>query len=179
MKQQPLLPLPLGALDHYTLIVEDAEKVADFHINILGFHYLKTQMVNTGTAKEGEYDMLNIVLETPTTQATPVICVITEGLTEASIFKQYLLKHGAGIHHIAYRVDDLQNVFNTIKQMQIATTSDEIIIDPVSGLRQIFLARENTGYFIELIERSKADAEDLFVHDNMAKLANTMRKYVK
>ena len=59
------LPLALGALDHYTLIVQDAAAVAAFHVEVLGFRPLRIQRVNAGSAPAGSHDMLNHVLELP------------------------------------------------------------------------------------------------------------------
>ena len=58
------------------------------------------------------------------------------------------------------------------------TTSDNILQDPVSGLKQIFLDREHCGYFIELIERNETSGAGEFVEDNMSALANTMEGYL-
>ena len=44
------LPLKLGPLDHYTLIVEDARATARFHEEVLGFRPSRIQKVNAGTA---------------------------------------------------------------------------------------------------------------------------------
>ena len=41
---------PLGDLDHYTIIVENAEEVANFHREVLGFTLLEVRPLNTGTA---------------------------------------------------------------------------------------------------------------------------------
>ena len=57
-------------------------------------------------------------------------------------------------------------------------TSEHIVHDPLSGLRQVFLGREETGYFIELIERTESAEEGTFKEGSMAQLANTMKAYV-
>jgi len=169
-------PLSLGRFDHYTLIVPDAEASTRFHIDILGFGWVREQKVNAGSAPEGEFDMLNHVLHLPGDPSRVV--VITEGLTESSIFRKYLDAHGPGVHHIAYTVDDLAGAFAKLEAEGITMTSDRIVHDPLSGLRQVFLGREQTGYFIELIERTDAAEEGTFKEDNMAELANTMKSYL-
>ena len=55
-------PIELGEFDHYTLIVDDARAVAEFHVNVLGFRPARVQLVNAGSVPEGEYDMLNHIL---------------------------------------------------------------------------------------------------------------------
>jgi catechol 2,3-dioxygenase-like lactoylglutathione lyase family enzyme len=169
-------PLSLGRFDHYTLIVPDVQASTRFHMDILGFGWVREQKVNAGSAPEGEHDMLNHVLHFPGDPSRVV--VITEGLTEDSIFSKYLAAHGPGIHHVAYTVDDLAGAFAKLEAEGIPMTSSRIVHDPLSGLRQVFLSREKTGYFIELIERTEAAEEGTFKEDNMAELANTMKSYI-
>ncbi len=169
--------LSLGELDHYTLIVKDARAVSDFHVEVLGFRPMRIQRVNAGSAPPGEHDMLNHVLWLP--GSSDRVLVVTEGLTEGSIFRRYLETYGSGVHHVAYAVDDLDAALATLRARGVGTTSDQILRDPVSGLRQIFLNREHCGYFLELIERGDQTGAGDFVEDNMAALANTMHQYLE
>lgn len=169
-------PLSLGRFDHYTLIVPNAAECSRFHTEVLGFGWVREQKVNAGSAPEGEFDMLNHVLHLPGDPSRVV--VVTEGLTEDSIFRKYLEAHGPGIHHIAYAVDNLAKAFRHLEEAGIATTSNRIVHDPLSGLRQVFISREQTGYFIELIERTETAEEGTFKEGNMAELANSMRRYL-
>ncbi|MCU0654642.1 MAG: VOC family protein [Polyangiaceae bacterium] len=171
------LPLELGPLDHYTLIVEDAAAVARFHTEVLGFEPLRIQLVNAGTAPPGGHDMLNHVLQIPGTSKR--VLVVTEGLTETSIFRRYLQKHGPGVHHVAYEVADLDGAVEALRKAGIGTTSERVLNDPLTGLRQIFINREFAGYFIELIERNPKATAGHFTNDNMAALARTMISYLK
>jgi catechol 2,3-dioxygenase-like lactoylglutathione lyase family enzyme len=169
-------PLSLGRIDHYTLIVPDAEVCTRFHIDILGFGWVREQKVNAGSAPEGGYDMLNHVLHLPGDPSRVV--VVTEGLTENSIFRKYLEAHGPGIHHVAYAVDNLAVAFQKLEDAGISMTSNRIVHDPLSGLRQVFISREQTGYFIELIERTETAEEGTFKEGSMAELANSMKSYL-
>jgi len=169
-------PLQLGTFDHYTLIVEDAATVAAFHEKVLGFKPARVQLVNAGTAPRGGHDMLNHVLWLP--GSTERVVVITEGLTDDSIFSRYLREFGAGVHHVAFSVDDIESALQCLRDGGIETTSQEILRDPITGLRQIFVSREHCGYFMELIERSEQTSAGVFVEDNMAALANTMQRYL-
>lgn len=171
------LPLELGPLDHYTLIVEDAAAVAKFHTEVLGFEPLRIQLVNAGTAPPGGHDMLNHVLQIPGTSKR--VLVVTEGLTENSIFRRYLRKHGPGVHHVAYEVADLDGAVEALRQAGIRITSERVLNDPLTGLRQIFINREFSGYFVELIERTSRATAGQFTNDNMAALARTMLSYLK
>ena len=169
-------PIELGEFDHYTLIVENAREVADFHVNVLGFRPANIQLVNAGSAPPGEYDMLNHILWLPGSDEK--VMVVTEGLTENSIFYRYWWTYGPGVHHVAYTVDDIDETLEKLREHGVETTSEEILQDPISGLKQIFLAREHCGYFVELIERNDKISAGEFVEDNMSALANTMQGYL-
>lgn len=169
-------PLALGRLDHYTLIVADVEASTRFHMDVLGFGWVREQKINAGSASEGQSDMLNHILHLPGDPSRVV--VITEGLTEDSIFSRYLKAHGPGVHHIAFTVDDLTGAFAALEEQGVPMTSNRIVTDPLSGLRQVFLSRENTGYFVELIERTDGAEKGTFKENNMAELANTMKAYL-
>lgn len=170
------LPLNLGRFDHYTLIVPNAEECTRFHIEVLGFEWVRKHLVNAGSAPEGKYDMLNHLLHLPGDKSRTL--VITEGLTDNSIFRKYLSTYGAGIHHVAYEVDNLEASFTILQNANIPLTSKNIIHDPLSGLQQVFISKESTGYFIELIERSPSTGKGVFKEKNIVQLANTMNSYL-
>jgi catechol 2,3-dioxygenase-like lactoylglutathione lyase family enzyme len=175
-------PIQCYNIDHYTLIVPNAKAVADFHQNVLGYKLMNTIMVNAGSAPEGKHDMLNYVMSWPNSKKG--VLVVTEGLTETSIFNQFFLKFGQGIHHVAFEVEEIDKVFSVLIKNGIELTSDKIMRDPLSGLRQFFISSKYTGVFIELIER-KSETEDktseeqgFFTQDNMSDLAKTMKSYL-
>ena len=141
----------LKCLDHYTLICENAERVAQFHIDYLGFRFLRTVDVNTGTVDQNDIDMKNYVLQPPGNPHMSV--VITEGLNDDTIFRKYMKRYGAGIHHVAFEVDDVKGAFQYLRANGVRTTSDTVTTDMLSGLKQFFIDPVHAGFYIELIER--------------------------
>jgi hypothetical protein len=88
-------------------------------------------------------------------------------------------ENGPGVHHVAYEVDDLDQSLQLLHDSGIATTSQQVLKDPLTGLRQVFLDRTHGGYFIELIERTEQAGEGVFTNQNMAALAQTMIQYIQ
>jgi|MDTC01.2.fsa_nt_gb lactoylglutathione lyase/methylmalonyl-CoA/ethylmalonyl-CoA epimerase len=162
----------LGLLDHYTLIVEDAEAVSSFHSEMLGFELLEVRPLNTGTAQAGEFDMLNYIMRFP--GETDRTLVITEGLTDESVFRRHLRDHGPGIHHMAYQVDDIETAVETLRRAGAKLLSDTIMRDERSGLRQIFVELPGAGYTLELIERRHRSLSSEFEDQNMVGLAKSI-----
>ena len=171
-------------IDHYTLIVPNAKEISDFHENVLGYKFLKNILVNAGSAPKGQHDMLNYVLSWPYSKQG--VMVVTEGLTKESIFHKFMTKFGQGIHHIAFEIENIQKVFENLKENNIELTSDQLLRDPLNGLKQFFISNKYLGIFIELIERkaeddnkSETEEQGFFTQDNMSGLAKTMNSYLE
>ena len=167
-------------IDHYTLIVPNAKEVADFHKNVLGYKLINTILVNAGSAPKGQHDMLNYVMSWSNNQNG--VMVVTEGLTKESIFHKFMIKFGQGIHHIAFEIENINQVFEQLKSEGIELTSDELLRDPLTGLKQFFISSQYIGIFIELIERKSenklTEEQGFFTQDNMSGLAQTMNSYL-
>lgn len=167
-------------IDHYTLIVPNAKEVADFHKNVLGYKHLNTILVNAGSAPKGQHDMLNHVMSWSTNHKG--VMVVTEGLTKESIFHKFMMKFGQGIHHIAFEIENIDQVFKELKSNDVSVTSDTLLRDPLTNLKQFFISSEYIGIFIELIERKSEDKiteeQGFFTEDNMSGLAQTMNSYL-
>jgi len=178
-------------LDHYTLIVDNAKQVADFHIHALNSRFMRIQKVNTGTVGPEDFDMVNYILSPPNNP--DVVLVVTEGLNEDTIFQKYMKKRGQGIHHVAFEVDNVDRCFSVLKERGVKTTSNKVTTDMLSGLKLFFIEPEHAGIFIELIERSsdsmkcKKEMTDspkatkssgFFTQNNMAELAKSIQRHV-
>lgn len=170
------LPLILQEFDHYTLIVSDGQRVCDFHCEVLGFQLLRIKDVGVEDPNFTSFAMRNYILAVPGFAGRT--CIITQGLAEDSLFTKYLRKFGPGIHHVAYSVQDLPAAFATLRAAGVQFTSAEILRDPSSGLRQVFIERQHAGYFVELIERTQEAQGGYFADINMRRLVGTMASYL-
>eukprot|EP01105_Mastigella_eilhardi_P026532 TRINITY_DN7728_c0_g1_i1.p1 TRINITY_DN7728_c0_g1~~TRINITY_DN7728_c0_g1_i1.p1 ORF type:complete len:334 (-),score=108.68 TRINITY_DN7728_c0_g1_i1:118-1119(-) len=169
--------LGVGAFDHYTIIVADAARSLRFHTEALGFTFSKTIEVNTGSAPEGKYDMLNHVCFLP--HSVTRVLVITQGYTPDSIFCKLLTKYGEFVHHVAHQVPDVDAAFATLRANGIELTNGHVSNDYVTGLRQLFISRKHASYFIELIARvNSTSKEGDFTQHNMADLVSGMDNYL-
>ncbi len=91
------------SLDHVGIAVEDAEKAAALFETLTGNlpyaqedvagHGVRTHFISAGTAK----------------------IELLEGLGRDSPITRYLERHGEGIHHIAFEVDDVHAAFDRLK----------------------------------------------------------------
>ena len=160
----------INKIDHYAVIVKDIENSQNFHINFLGFSFVKSYSLTTSEYSNTE-DTLSVVLE-KNSASSKEICVLNKPLNSLSFLNKYIERYGEGIHHIAYEVDNIEQEFKTGLSHNIAFTSENIILDPINKLKQVFIDRKYTGYFIELIERSNSVEQngDLFSQTSIKEL---------
>jgi len=78
---------------------------------------------------------------------------LLEALYPDSIIAKFIEKRGEGIHHIAFRVRDLQKTLKMLAEIGIKPIGDSIRRG-VGGSKISFLhPRQFTGVLIELVER--------------------------
>ena len=147
------LPFKIVGIEHVALAVENVEMPTKFFGELLGIKHTSTENVvdqKVGThifdTNQGKVELLS-------------------ALSENSPISNFLKKRGEGIHHIAFKVDKLQEALDFLKQNGIelsgTVTSDvEMLIceDKASGSTKIKTA-EKKGIPIfsslEFIEKYK------------------------
>ena len=142
-------------IDHVAIAVEDIDASIARYSTALGFALLERSEVS------GDHSgMLYAVMK-----AGSATVVLVQGTSPASQVSKFLAAFGAGMHHIALAVTDLD------KAIARTTVAGGIADTPVisdDGIRQAFLQRDpTTGVRIELIERhgvpfSEKNVEQLF-----------------
>ena len=143
-------------LDHIAYRVKDRHKSAEFFRSMFGYEI--------GTEFDIEFDdgsKAECYALIPT--ISPVIMVregpeifISDGTT-GSIVGNWVESRGGlgGIHHIAYRTRNIDEVFENWKKSKVEFLTDNIIDCPEDDLRQIFTKPLDHlgGIIIELIQR--------------------------
>ncbi|HED09761.1 MAG TPA: methylmalonyl-CoA epimerase [Caldithrix abyssi] len=116
------------------------------------------------TFREG-FDLLPEIRETVTDQKVNVLgyhigdatIEYLEPAAEGSPIQKYLDKKGPGIHHIAYRVDDLQKTLDILKKRGFRLIDEQ----PRAGAEGKKIAfvhpKSSNGILIELCETGKAE----------------------
>jgi methylmalonyl-CoA/ethylmalonyl-CoA epimerase len=134
------LPFKILSIEHVAIAVDDFDKPANLFGKLLGIDNSSTEKIaeqkvmtdifNTGNGK--------IELVKPTSNDSPV--------------SKYLEKKGQGLHHIALKVDDLQEALNYLDKQGV------ILIDKTprkgaEGLSIAFLHPKSTsGILVELVQ---------------------------
>ena len=137
-------------LDHIAYRVTNRKKAADF--------LEKTLKYTTNTEFEIVFDNKStaecLVLE-PNSSKNPEI-FISDG-TYNSVVGEWVQAHNGngGIHHIAYRVNDIYKIVQEWKENGVQFLTEDVIDCPEDNMKQIFSKPLDIlgGLIIELIER--------------------------
>ena len=142
-------------LDHIAYRVKDRLKTSVLFQDMFGYTF--------STEFNVEFDdgsVAKCVVMIP--PVTPVALVregheifISDGDSESIVGKWVRERGGGGVHHMAYRVRDIQSIVDEWKNFDVEFLTDDVIDCPDDNLRQIFTKplEELGGVIIELIER--------------------------
>lgn len=157
--------MDLKQLDHFAFRVKDIDPVVEFYTKTLGFHVVQEMIMEFGGTKAKSK-----VLNLPDTE---FYIFVDQGLDPENIITKWVEKNGNKIHHMAYCVEDIYPVFETLKNQGVKFTTDEVI-DTGGGLKQLFtLPNPDTGLITEIIQRDKKDV--FFVQTNVIKLIESTK----
>jgi methylmalonyl-CoA/ethylmalonyl-CoA epimerase len=137
----------LGPVDHIGVAVLDLEAAVGFHTRVLGLAVLHreqnpgqgvTEVMLSGAASAG-----------PSTQLQ-----LLSPLDPSSPLHRFLLDRGPGLHHVAYRVEDVRTASKVLQQRGLRLIYDA----PRGGTRGSLInfvhPRDTGGVLIELVEPS-------------------------
>lgn len=128
-------------IDHLALAVPDLNAAIKWVRDVLGFEFderRETQGKSSG-------------MKSAVMRLGSVTLVLTEGIGEKSQTTQFVNNFGAGVQHVAFRVNDLAEAIESMESRGMQFSSPRLDSD---GLSQIFSRRdEATGLMVELIER--------------------------
>ncbi|MFX0194654.1 MAG: methylmalonyl-CoA epimerase [Candidatus Hodarchaeota archaeon] len=128
-------------IDHIGIAVKDLNKAMKKYVDIFGLR---------ATSEEVHADLNIRICFIPVGE---VLIEFLEPLSEEGRIGQFIKENGEGIHHIAYRVADLEEILKIIKNKKIKLRDDR----PRSGgmgSRIAFIdPSETNGVLTELVER--------------------------
>ncbi|MHC4941434.1 MAG: methylmalonyl-CoA epimerase [Planctomycetota bacterium] len=130
-------------LDHIAVANASIAKGIAFYRDLIGLEYLETEEVAEQKVKAAILQAGGIRIE------------ILEPLSEDSPVARFIARRGEGLHHIAFRVDDIEAVLERFKAAG-ARLIDEAPRRGVGGTRIAFVhPAASNGVLIELVEQPK------------------------
>lgn len=134
-------------VDHVAIAVSDIEQAISWYRSALGF------VLSEKRTTAGDHSaMVSAVM-----RAGGATVVLVQGLSANSQVSRFIDQYGAGVHHVAFAVKDLDAA---LARVAGAGWPDTPVIH-VGGVRQVYLRRdEATGVRVELIEAGNGSFSD-------------------
>lgn len=130
-------------IEHIGIVVKDLEKSMEPYQELLGLKLKETEELDVQGA-------LTRVAFFPIGEARVELVHTT---AKTGLAADFLKKHGEGIHHIAFEVEDLEKTFQTLRSRGVQFVWDKIITGSRGSKVVFFKAEEFNGAYIELVQK--------------------------
>ena len=130
----------LTKIDHIGIAVEDLNEAIETYKLIFGINPVFVEIVEEQKVKTAGFKVGDLTVE------------FLQAIESDSPVAKYVAKKGSGIHHIAYRVENLQQTLDELKKKNIRLI-DEQPRNGAEGKKIAFIHPKSTnGILIELCE---------------------------
>ncbi|KAB7708833.1 methylmalonyl-CoA epimerase [Bacillus aerolatus] len=137
----------MNAVDHIGIAVSSLEETMRFYTEQLGLVHMKTEEVASERVKVAFIDAGNVKLE------------LLEPLNNESAIAKFIEKRGQGIHHIAFKVQNIEERIQEIKKNGIRMINETPKLG-AGGAEVAFMHPKSThGVLFELCDKSKTEGE--------------------
>jgi len=134
-------------IDHIGIVVKDLEKSLRPYQDILGLELKEKE----------EIEVSGSLYRIAFLPIAEVNIELVETSSNSGIAAEFLKKHGEGIHHIAFEVEDLDKTMQELRAREVKFIWDK----PLQGSRRskiaYFKVEEFNGIFIELIQKHSSN----------------------
>ncbi len=118
-------------LDHVAILVNNTEQALETWRDRIGLQVLYSEVVNEGTIRLTHLDLGNTQLQ------------LVEPLTEDHPLQAWLAERGPGLHHLCFKVDDVEEASHELPRQGLPVASK--MHQGTQGKRALFLDGEATG----------------------------------
>jgi methylmalonyl-CoA/ethylmalonyl-CoA epimerase len=133
------------SVDHIGIAVHSISDRRDFYEHLLGAEFESIEEVPTQKVRVAFFKVGEVRLE------------LLEPTDSSSSLATFLERRGEGLHHVAYRVDDIEQRLAELKAGDVRLI-DETPRDGAHGTRIAFLhPKSSAGVLTELVSHCKAE----------------------
>ncbi|MCD6278426.1 MAG: methylmalonyl-CoA epimerase [Desulfurococcales archaeon] len=129
-------------LDHLGIAVKNLDEAVRFYKDVLGLELIEREEVPEERVRIAIFKVGDVFIE------------LLEGTSEDSAISRFVSKRGEGIHHLAIRVDDVEEVSKRLRERGVPLVYDVPKL-VAGGKRKInFIHPKAThGVLLEILER--------------------------
>ncbi|HAX98157.1 MAG TPA: methylmalonyl-CoA epimerase [Candidatus Atribacteria bacterium] len=128
-------------IDHIGIAVKDLDLTSKFYTEILGLSLHGVEEVEEQKAKVAFLPITDSEIE------------LLESTDSEGTISKYIDKKGEGIHHIAFRVEDIEEALNELKTKNIRLINEKPRIGAGNAKIAFIHPKETNGVLIELCQR--------------------------
>jgi methylmalonyl-CoA/ethylmalonyl-CoA epimerase len=143
----PALFPGLGPLDHVGFAVVDLEAAVEFHTRVLG-------LVVQHREQNPEQGVIEVMLTDAAASAPSTSLQLLSPLDDSSPVHRFLLNRGPGLHHLAYRVNDVRTASGVLQRWGLRLIYDAPRAGTRGSLINFVHPKDTGGVLIELVEPS-------------------------
>ncbi len=132
----------LQQIDHIGVAVKNLDDTIKLYRDIIGLELLETEEVESQKVKVAKFNINGVHIEflEPTADDSPIA--------------KFMNKHGEGLHHIAYRTDDIYKELEHLKSKGVKLINEEPF-DGASGVKVAFIHPKSSIVLTELVGKGE------------------------
>jgi methylmalonyl-CoA/ethylmalonyl-CoA epimerase len=132
----------LQQIDHIGVAVKNLDETINLYRDIIGLKLIETEEVESQMVKVAKFDINGVHIEflEPTSKESPIA--------------KFIDKKGEGLHHIAYKTDDIQSELKKLKEKGVKLINEEPF-DGASGVKVAFIHPKSSIVLTELVGKGE------------------------
>jgi methylmalonyl-CoA/ethylmalonyl-CoA epimerase len=150
--ERPEVPEILTAIDHVGLAVPDLEAAIEFHTETLGLRLIHREENREQGVSEAMLGAAN--------PASPPVLQLLAAIDDQSPIARFLGRFGSGMHHLAFRVPDVDLASAEFRRRGLQLLYDAGKVGTRGSRINFIHPRDTGGVLIELVESAGEDRCD-------------------
>lgn len=141
----------LGIVDHIGIAVEDLDRSIAFHVNVLGMRIVADEVNPTHGVREVMLAPHSAAADAADGTGTTLLQLLAP-MDATGTVHRFLQTRGPGLHHVAYRVDDLAEATALLSRRGVTAVYDEAMSGARDSRINFLHPRDAGGVLIELVQ---------------------------
>jgi methylmalonyl-CoA/ethylmalonyl-CoA epimerase len=147
--ERPEAPVILTSIDHVGLAVPDLEAAIEFHTETLGLRLIHRE--------ENREQGVSEAMLAAADPASPSVLQLLAATDEQSPIARFITRFGSGMHHLAFRVPDVDVASAEFRRRGLELLYDAGKIGTRGSRINFIHPRDTGGVLIELVESTEPD----------------------